>query len=452
MRTVGAVLLLLCAATAALADLKVTRKTGAGGHSSETTVYVKGSRQRTETPALTTIEQCDLRRTIQISERSHKYVIIPDQPAEGEATPAPAPTTPQTSRPTRRGGVVTHTVTITDTGERKQVFGFNARHIKSTTVMDAPQGTCNPGHFEIETDGWYIDAPAGFSCDVTRAPSPPPMRGGRPDCQDQVRTKLVGSARLGLPVSMTTRMKTGGEEDAEASAMAGAMTMTLEVTDISNVTLDPALFEIPAGYTEVASMQELFGAPSSADMMRQAVGGNRTEGGDEGTERGGMSTPSAMSNAAAAAVAPKRPGVVRVGVVPINNRSGREVSAESMSVQLVNGITGSGVEAVPLAASEQAAAEAEARQKECDFILYTELAALKPSAGKVGGMFGRAVGAVTGSERYESRVEFRLVPTAGDGTRIELNATAKQEGAEASVGAALDSEAKTVVAAVRKKK
>ncbi|HWW74426.1 MAG TPA: hypothetical protein VNZ44_03470 [Pyrinomonadaceae bacterium] len=450
MRTVGAVLLLLCAATAALADLKVTRRVGAGGRSSETTVYVKGSRQRTETPALTTIEQCDLRRTIQISERSHKYVIIPDQPAEGEATPAP--TAPQTSRPTRRGGVVTHTVTITDTGERKQMFGFNARHIKTATVMDAPQGTCSPGHMEMEADGWYIDMPAGFSCDVTRAPSPPPTRGGRPDCQDQVRTKLVGTARLGLPVSMTTRMKTGGEEDAEASAaMAGAMTMTLEVTDISNVTLDPALFEVPAGYTEVASVQELFGAPSSAEMMRQAMAGNRTEGADEGAERGGMSTPSAMSNAAAA-VQPKRPGVVRVGVVPINNRSGREVSAESMSVQLVNAVTGNGVEAVALAASEQASAEAEARQKECDFILYTDLAALKPSAGKVGGMFGRAVGAVTGSERYESRVEFRLVPTAGDATRIELNASAKQEGAEASVGAALDAEAKAVVAAVRKKK
>ena len=269
--------------------------------------------------------------------------------------------------------------------------------------------------------------------------------------------KVVGAARLGLPVSMTTRMKAGGmggdEGDAEAAAaMAGAMTMTLEVTDISNVTLDPALFEIPAGYTEVASMQELFGGrPADASSMHHIVSDGRPAGGGEEADRGEVSTPSAMSNAAAA-VAPKRPGVVRVGVVPINNRSGREVSAESMSVQLVNAVAGSGVEAVPLAASEQAAAEAEARQKECDFILYTDLASLKPSAGKVGGMFGRAVGAVTGSERYEARVEFRLAPVAAGGTTLELNATAKQEGAEASVGAALDSEAKSVVAAVRKKK
>jgi hypothetical protein len=307
----------------------------------------------------------------------------------------------------------------------------------------------------MESDGWYIDLPSGFSCDVSRPTAPNMGGGGRPDCQDQMRVKQVGTARLGFPVSVTTKMKLGGadEGDAEvAAAMAGAMTMTLEVTDISNVTLDPALFEIPAGYTEAASMMELYGSPSSADAMRQAMSGGRTEGGGEGSERGGMSTPGAMSNAVAAAVGPKRPGVVRVGVVAIANRSGREVSTDSLRVQLVNGINGSDVEAVPLTASDQAAAEAEARQKECDFILYTDLMVLKQSAGKVGGMFGRAVGAVTGSDRYESRVEFRLVPAAGGAPQVEPNATAKEEGAEASAGAALDREAKAVAAAARKKR
>ena len=136
----------------------------------------------------------------------------------------------------------------------------------------------------------------------------------------------------------------------------------------------------------------------------------------------------------------------------IANRSGREVSTDSLGAQLVNAITGADVEAVPLSAADQSAAEAEARQKECDFILYTDLTALKQSAGKVGGMFGRAVGAVTGSDRYESRLDFRLVPAAGDGTRLELNVSVKEEGAEASVGAAIDREAKSVVSAVRKKK
>jgi hypothetical protein len=456
MRIIGALLLLLCACTLALADLKVTRRAGAGGHESQTTVYVKGARQRTEMPSMTTIQQCDLHRTIQISDRTRRYVIVPDQTPEGEATPAAAPASPQGPRETRRGGVVTHTSTVTDTGERKQMFGFNARHIKATTVMDAPQGTCNPGHFEMESDGWYIDLPSGFSCDVSR-PAAPPTRGARPDCVDQVRTKQVGTARLGFPVSVTTRMKMGGmggdDADAEAAAaMAGAMmTTTLEVTDISNVTLDPSLFEIPAGYTEAASMMELYGSPSAdASSMHHIVSDGRPAAGGD-ADRGGMSTPSVMSSGAAA-VAPKQPGTIRVGVAPIRNSAGREVSTDSLRAQLVNGIGGSGVEAVPLDAADQAAAEAEARQKECDFILYTDLTALKQSAGKVGGMFGRAVGAVTGSDRYESRVEFRLVPAAGGAPTLESNATAKEEGAEASAGAALDREAKAVAAAARRKK
>ena len=44
--------------------------------------------------------------------------------------------------------------------------------------------------------------------------------------------------------------------------MSNMMTSTLEVTDISTVKLDPALFDIPASYTQAASMQELYGPPS----------------------------------------------------------------------------------------------------------------------------------------------------------------------------------------------
>jgi hypothetical protein len=143
---------------------------------------------------------------------------------------------------------------------------------------------------------------------------------------------------------------------------------------------------------------------------------------------------------------------MRVGVVAIGNRAGGAVELESLRARLVNSINDAGVEAVALAAADQSAAEPAARLKECDFILYTDLTALKQSAGKVGGMFGRAVGAVTGSDRYESRVEFRLVPAAGGAPLLESNAGAKEEGAEASVGAALEREAKAVAVAARRKK
>jgi hypothetical protein len=229
MRITGAIILLLCAAASASADLKVTRKAGAGGYSGQSTVYIKGARERTEMPTVTTIRQCDLRRTIHINERARKYAIVPDSEV-GAATPAP--TTPQGPKTTRRGAVVTHTVNINDTGERKQILGYTARHIKTTTVMDAPAEACSPGHFEMESDGWYIDfAAGGPSCDVDR-PTPPPTRSSRPDCADQVRYKTTGSGRLGFPVMVTTKFKMGGaqggdEDDAEvAAAMSSAMTST----------------------------------------------------------------------------------------------------------------------------------------------------------------------------------------------------------------------------------
>jgi len=454
MRIIGALVMLLCVSATAFADLKITRKNGAGGYSGQSTVYIKGARERTEMPTITTIRQCDLRRTIQINDRARKYIIVPDAVVE-TTTPPPAPTTPRDTKPTRRGAIVTHTINITDTGERKQMFGYTARHIKTSMVMDAPAEACNPGHMEMESDGWYIDfAAGGPACDVER-PTPPPTRGTRPDCMDQVRTKTTGSGRLGFPVMVTTKMKMGGagdDTDAETAAMmSNMMSSTLEVTEISTVTLDPSLFDVPAGYTQAASMQELY----SPSMMGGMGGG--MSGGMSGGMPPGARPPSdgqgmgAMNSAAMSAARSKRPGMIRVGVAAINNRAGGSVSLAALRERLVGSISDSSVEAVALDASDPSSADAEAKAKECDFVLYTDLSALKQSAGKIGGMFGRATG-IGGLDKYDSRVDFRLVPVGGAAPTLESNATAKEDGADASVGAALEREAKAVVTAAKKKK
>jgi len=440
MKFVRVILLLLCAQTVALADLKVSRKNGAGGNGGESIVYIKGQRQRTEMPGMTTIEQCDLKRTIQINDRTHKYMILPDAPEDSQAA---APASPQEgARQTRRGAIVTTTESIVDTGERKQMFGFAARHIKSSTLMDAPPEACNPGQVEIESDGWYIDLPS-FSCPAERR-SAPVMRPTRPDCVDQVRYKRTGAGKLGFPLSVTTKIKTGG---VDAESAGGGMTTTLEVSDISTVTLDPSLFDIPAGYTEAANMQELYGMPA----YTSGVAGVMPGGGDRTPEAVPPSS-SATPLPAAATIGAKRPGTIRVGVAAINNRTGGEVSLDDLRARLVGEISGEGIEAVPLDASQQMAAEAEAKQKDCDMLLMTDLSTLKQSsAGKIGGMFGHAVGVPTGgAEKFESRVDFHLYAVGG-ASQLDSNATAKEDGAQASVGSALDKEAKAVAAAARKK-
>src|ERR1043166_4152612 len=329
MRLIRVLAVLLCVQAVALADLKVTRKNNSGGYEGQTTIYVKGQRQRTESPQMTTIQQCDLHRSVFINDRTKMYYIMPDSDASETANASPAqPSAAQ--GPTRRGALVQVTENITDTGERKQMFGFTARHIKTRNVTDAPPEACNPGHTESESDGWYIDLAAGMSCDTDR-PAPPPSRRARPDCADQYRVRRTGAGRLGFPVMVTTTYKSTGQG---GESMAGGMTTTMEATDISTVTLDPSLFEIPAGYQQAASMMEMMMGPGG---MPAAAGMGGMPGMPSGAMPPGAQPPASGESVpgAASSVGPKQPGTIRVGVAAINNKAGGSVSLDDLRSRLV---------------------------------------------------------------------------------------------------------------------
>ena len=188
---------------------------------------------------------------------------------------------------------------------------------------------------------------------------------------------------------------------------------TKEVVELSRQPLDAALFDIPAGYTQAQSNQELYGAPSMDAILSGRPNGQNATGADS-------DTPSAVNT--------RKPGTIRVGVVQINNKAGRPVSAETLRERLVGQIQGTGIDAVPLNASSPAEAESEAKAKQCDFILYTDIAALKSSAAKkLGGMFGRAAG-VEGIDKTEARVDYKLFAVGETSPRLQSSATAKEEG------------------------
>src|SRR6202043_859227 len=146
------------------ADIKVTYKsTMPGGMQSESTTIIKGTRQRSEQRMgygmdQVTITQCDLRRTIQVSDNARKYLITPMESADAEGTAA-ATSAAGTSAtgPSRRGGVVTSVITSTDTGERKEMFGFTARHVKTSIRMESSPDACSPLNMHMDQDGWYIE-------------------------------------------------------------------------------------------------------------------------------------------------------------------------------------------------------------------------------------------------------------------------------------------------------
>ena len=127
------------------------------------------------------------------------------------------------------------------------------------------------------------------------------------------------------------------------------------------------------------------------------------------------------------------------------------MSLDSLRQRLIGRIAGSGIDAVPLSGISAAEIEAEAKAKQCDFILYTDLSTLKVSAAKkLGGLLGRAAG-VTGIEKTESRVDFKLFAVGESSPLMQSNATAKEEGEEASAGVSVDNEANKVSAEVRKR-
>ena len=417
----------------------------------ERTEYIKGSRQRTESgtggPGSTSILQCDLKRYVMINDQAKTYMLQPINAGEESGDPSGAggaggpSAAPAAGR--RRGGVVTMTTSVTDTGDRQQMFGHTARRLKTPMTREPGPDACDKARMKVETDGWYINLNYGLNCFEGMQAAAPAASPERPACTDRVVIKGGGAAvNPGYMVKGTTTFTDAGGRTS---------TTTTEVLELSSAPLDAALFEPPAGYREAKSFQEFAGMG-----MGLGTGGlpaNVMPSGDDDEDKDVLGTSGGAAEAAAETVGPKSPGVVRVGVAPLTNRAGREVSADSLRAQLVGAIEGSGVEAVPLAAADQSAAEAEAVRKECDFILYTDIVSLKQSAaGKVGGMFGRVTGAATGADRYESRVEFRLVPTGGGSPHLESNATAKEEGAEASIGAALEREAKAVVSAARRKR
>ena len=421
------------ASSAAANDLKIRYRVTSSGQPMETITMLKGARERSEMKMgygmdIINITQCDLKRTLQLSEKTRKYVITPMETVDSTGN-AGADARLTSSSPARSGGVVTYNTTAVDTGERKDMFGFKARHVKSSLSIESSPDACNPMKMRMETDGWYIDLAFGLNCETGgSAMMGGPGAGG--GCRDRVRFNRQGAARTGYALMETTTMygPTG----------AVMYTSTKEVVELSREPLDAALFDVPAGYVQTQNTQELYGMPSAEAMMPEAPSSSQPSQ----TQPSG---PSVGGNE-------KTPGVVRVGVVRITNKTDRSVSVESLRERLISDVQGNGIEAVSLNAASPAEAEAEAKTRQCDFILYTDIALLKTSAAKkIGGMLGRATGVGGGVDKTEAKIEYRLFAIGESVARLQSTAAAKEEGDEASAGTAIEQEARMVTVEVRKK-
>ena len=381
MRSLKVLSVLLVLVGMCSADSKIRTRRTMMGHTMENTVYVKGARQRTEEagmmgmPGSTTIVQCDQKRIITINVCTKTYMITPmDQMAGAAMSPgaAMAAGAAADSGTPQKGGVLTIVNEYIDTKERQKMFGLEARHVRTTMSMEPSPDACQKQGMKMEKDGWYVSLNPQFNCDagMHRYAAMGGGRGARPACRDTVRMK-GGMANPGFPLKETITYMAEGHP----------FTMTEEVTELSTANLNPALFDVPAGYREVSDYRAMMGDPRA--MMS---GGGSCSSGIPIEVAGGPAEAAPAPSptpAPAAAAAPKvasapakTSGTLRVGVAKINDKSGQYLPIFNLRLDLMYELQLRKMETIPLDAETQPDAIEEAKGKDCDYVLFTDATAI----------------------------------------------------------------------------
>jgi hypothetical protein len=223
-----------------------------------------GSLQATYGPRIVFITRCDLAQSFVLNLDASEYSSgpHPHPPLTREEIAASGLLTPVnyvSDKPTLRIEVTTH-----DTGERKEMFGYKARHV-ITTRKEIPLAGAVSGPQESVTDGWYIDPKPIASSDIDLRrqqlscdPKPPEGKrvraysrlagGNRP--VDRVEFQANGEEERGFPLqSVMTSKGTFSQSNGTTKQVDSKLEM--RVVELEVGPLDPALFEIPPGFKKV---------------------------------------------------------------------------------------------------------------------------------------------------------------------------------------------------------
>lgn len=220
--------------------------------------YALGTNRRTEFPLewppnrpptkMILIQRCDTRVIYSLNPEKREYTEtrLPS-PEEREKARREAERKWSKGRP----NLVIEYTTV-DTGETKPAFGHIARHY-ITTIKETPAPELGQQPSEIVKDTWYLDIPDGTTCEpgshrprglIVGSVGGATIQNIRPDF------KFVGPEPQGMIVSekTTTRsvhvFQTGEKQNT-------VVTTSREIVEISDEAIDPALFEVPAGFTKV---------------------------------------------------------------------------------------------------------------------------------------------------------------------------------------------------------
>jgi hypothetical protein len=309
------------------------------------------------------------------------------------------------------------------------MYGYPARHLKAKVVQEPSEDACTKVKQSFEIDGWFADVSKELlSC----ASIAPPLQQAA-GCQDRIIARRVGSGKLGYPLQENITMPTPD---------GGTMSVGIQISEISKQELSADLFDVPAGYRQVNSVAELNGLPTAQSQVAQqampqqqvpqqaqqayvppaqpaANAGHPSmaqmmfnpgaqvamqQAAMAQAQQAGMMNPQAMGamngmqgagQPAAAPIAapqqlgPKAPGKIRIGVAPPDAQVGQgsntgadySTPIRNAEVALMNGPA---IEIAALDSHIPMQLQAEAQQKQCDFILYSSVAVKHASSGGFG--------------------------------------------------------------------
>jgi hypothetical protein len=302
-------------------------------------------------------------------------------------------------QPTGAGGTVTVTTAWRDSMLDERRFGLPVRWVSSVQTRESSPDACYADSSSEESHRWITDLDLPLCIppfDVTgmEAMRVPKAEG----CTDRIIENTTGTPRHGFVLREWTVREHGGDRSVYG----------WEVTELSRDSLPDSLFVPPTGFREVEMEM-----PTDADMDAAAAAMAGAQG-------------------APAAIPPKTPGTIRIGV-SIKLPPGAPVVPAQVAADVARWIQTQGPDAVPLRATAKAAALAEAPTVEADYVLFYDLekAEMKVSAGgMLGGALGGALGARAAGGAMQLEVEGAYELLLPDGERVTDGDVEEKEAAE----------------------
>lgn len=380
--------------TPVLADYKIKQRLiMEEGMGVESTVYVKGVRERKEAkmsaddPEVAammgnmgmgampvTITQCDQKQNVSLNDAKKLYFI------DYYDYSGLRPEQRQKIAPQKLviKGTMTVDSVVTDSGKRQQMFGLTAKWLKFVSSVETSADSCDgKSSVKIEQEGWFVDLMLSReSCPI------PPITGEKGGCRPKMIVKSAQNP--GFFLEGTTKQFENGKV---------AVTTKLQTLDLSKATLEQSLFEIPTSYTEVDSVSELMMGIDKIDTTAQTVFG-------DSDKKASMKT------------------------IAIDFFSGNasKINQDEIRGYISQQVSSAGFSGRPIGSQSEISGGAFAN------VIGVEIKKAKESsASKVGGLFGKVTGSSDATKLGNSSAEVVVTIYGKDGKTVVASAPASAE-------------------------